>query len=50
MGLLNWLVLCQPDSLTSIFEELMYTGRVAKVSRLATPELHIHYMYNWNWI
>lgn len=39
-----------PDSMTSIFEELMYTGRVAKVSRLVTPELHIHYMHNWNWI
>lgn len=33
------------------FEELMYTGRVAKVFQgLVTPELHIHYMHNWNWI
>lgn len=39
-----------PDSMTSIFEELMYTEKVAKVSRLVTPELHIHYMHNWNWI
>lgn len=50
MGLLNWLVPSQPDTVTSIYEELMYTRRVAKVSRLVTPEFHIHYMYNWNWI
>lgn len=50
IGLLIWLVPSQPDSATSIFEELMYTGKVAKVSRLLTTELHIHYMYNWKWI
>lgn len=50
MGLLNRLVLSQRDSVTSILVELTYTGRVAKVSTLVTPELRLHYMYNWNWI
>lgn len=50
MGLSNRLVPGQNESMTSIFEDFMYTQSVAKVSRPVTPELHIHYMYNWNWI
>lgn len=46
-GILNWLVPNQFNSMTSIFEQLMYT---VKVARLVTPELHNQYVYNWNWI
>lgn len=47
MGLSNWVsneLACWRDL---HFEELMYTGGVAKVPTPVTPELYIHYLYNW---
>lgn len=42
MGLLNWLLPSQFNSMTSIFEQLIYTERGAK---LVTPKFHNHYIH-----